>query len=284
MPALQQDYELQALLAVGAMAEVWRGLDVQRGTPVAIKVLHSHLRRQTEVRSLFLAEQQLVTALPRHPGVVHGLYSDDTAERPYLVMSLAPGVDLRRWVAPIVGGTLGSSATAAVERAALPRSVAFAVVRHTALAAAHLHQQGWVHGDIGPTNIIVADALPTATVLRQPASVVLCDLGIMRRIGETGPVRGTHAYMAPEQVRGEAWTAATDVFALGTLLWELVRGEHLFHRGPTFLSAAAVVEAAVPPLGDRALDALLLRMLSKTVASRMASATDVVAALDNLSH
>lgn len=284
MPALQQDYELQSLLAVGAMAEVWRGLDIQRGTPVAVKVLHSHLRRQTEVRSLFLAEQQLVTALPLHPGVVHGLHCNDADQRPYLVMSLAPGYDLRRWVAPVVGGTFGSGTAAAVERTALPRAVALAVVRATAAAAAHLHQQGWVHGDIGPSNIIVADADAAAAALRQPTSVVLCDLGIMRRIGAPGPVRGTHAYMAPEQVRGEAWTTATDVFALGTLLWELVRGERLFHRGPTFLSAAAVVEAAVPPIGDRALDGLLASMLAKAPTARMPNATAVVAALDALAR
>ena len=62
---------------------------------------------------------------------------------------------------------------------------------------------------------------------------VLIDLGVARAIGEAGTVRGTHAYMAPEQVRGEAWTPATDVFALGVVLWELVAGARLFHRGPT---------------------------------------------------
>ena len=59
---------------------------------------------------------------------------------------------------------------------------------------------------------------------------VLCDLGVARRLGDGGPVRGTAAYMAPEQVTGEPWTGAVDVFALGVVGWELARGARLFAR------------------------------------------------------
>ncbi|MBP9085400.1 MAG: serine/threonine protein kinase [Kofleriaceae bacterium] len=273
MPALVQDYELQSLIAVGAMAEVWRGVDRRGDRPVAIKLLHSHLRRQPEVRALFLAEQQLLTTLPQHCGLVQGLACDDTADRPWLVMSLAHGHDLRHWVAPVVGGAFGQG-VAAVKPQALPHAVALDIAARTADAVAHLHQQGWVHGDIGPSNIVVDNATASAELKAQPNTVILCDLGIARPLGAGGPVRGTHAYMAPEQVRGENWTTATDVFSLGVLLWELCSGQRLFHRGPPFLSAAAVVEAAVPALGHRDIDLLLTSALAKPATARMQHAAE----------
>jgi eukaryotic-like serine/threonine-protein kinase len=82
-------------------------------------------------------------------------------------------------------------------------------------------------------------------------------------------VRGTHAYMAPEQVRGERWTPAVDVFALGVILWELVSGSRLFHRGPTYLTMAAVIDGAVPALPDPALDVLARRALHAEPAQRL---------------
>lgn len=273
MPALLQDYELQSLIAVGAMAEVWRGIDRRDDRPVAIKVLHSHLRRQTEVRALFLAEQQLLSTLPLHPGLVHGLACDDSADRPFLVMSLAHGHDLRHWVAPVVGGAFGQG-VASMKQQALPLPVALDIVARAAEAIAHMHHHGWVHGDIGPSNIVVDNATQSAELATAPSSVLVCDLGIARRIGDGGPVRGTHAYMAPEQVRGETWTTATDVFALGVLLWELCSGQRLFHRGPTFLSAAAVVEYAAPALGHRDVDVLLTSALHKAATSRMQHAAE----------
>ena len=88
-------------------------------------------------------------------------------------------------------------------------------------------------------------------------------------------MRGTHAYMAPEQVRGEAWTPATDVFALGIVLWELIAGARLFHRGPPWLSMAAVVEDRCPALRDTALDAIAQAALAKDPAQRIATAAEL---------
>jgi serine/threonine protein kinase len=136
--------------------------------------------------------------------------------------------------------------------------------------AAHLHAHSWIHGDLNPSNLIVDDD-----------RVVLIDLGVARRSGEAGAVRGTHAYMAPEQVRGEAWTPATDVFALGVVLWELVAGARLFHRGPPWLTMAAVVESAAPALSDPLLDAIAQAALVKDPADRIASASELAARLCN---
>ena len=248
-------WELESLIAVGGLGEVWRA---RRGeTAAAVKRLHTHLVRNDEARELFATEQQLAMSLPRHPNVVHAIDVGVVDGRPYVALEIAPGEDLRRMLTPPA-----TRDVAKPPACVLTRTRAIAIVRAACDAAAHLHKLGWVHGDICPSNLIVDDH----------DHLVLVDLGVARKTGTAGTVRGTHAYMAPEQVRGEAWTAATDVFALGVVLWELIADRRLFHRGPPWLSMAAVVEEAVPALPDAALDAIAQAALVKDPAQRIATA------------
>ena len=255
-------WQLQSLIAVGGLGEVWRATRGEQ--TAALKRLHTHLVRNDEARALFANEQQLAMGLPRHPNVVHALDVGHVEGRPYVALEVADGEDLRRMLAP--------PATREVARppgCVLPRTRAVAIVRAACAAAGHLHRFGWVHGDICPSNLIVDD----------DDRLVLVDLGVARKTATAGPVRGTHAYMAPEQVRGEAWTPATDVFALGVILWELIADRRLFHRGPAWLSMAAVVEEPVPPLADATLDAVAQAALAKDPAARIASAAELAARL-----
>ena len=240
---------LESLIAVGGLGEVWRAR--RHEITAALKRLHTHLARNDEGLRQFAVEQLLATTLPRHPNVVHGLEASEVGERPYVAYELVEGEDLRRR-GPITSHKAVSLISAACD------------------AASHLHSEGWVHGDICPANLVIEAATDR---------VVLVDLGVARGIGEGGPVRGTHAYMAPEQVRGEAWTPATDVFALGIVLWELLANARLFHRGPSWLSMAAVVEAPVPPLQDATLDAIVQRALVKDPERRTPTAEALAAEL-----
>jgi serine/threonine protein kinase len=263
------NWQLETLVAVGGLGEVWRA--TKSGTTAALKRLHTHLARNDEATHQFSVEQRLATTLPRHPNVVHGFEAGDVEGRPYVVLELIDGEDVRRIVAP---PATKSDPTPA--QAVIPHSRVVQIVAAACDGVAHLHAAGYVHGDVCPGNLMVATAHDRHLVGDR---VVLIDLGVARSIGEAGAVRGTHAYMAPEQVRGEAWTTATDVFALGVVLWELVAGARLFHRGPPWLTMAAVVEADVPPLRDAALDAIARRALVKDPAQRMQSATELAAAL-----
>jgi serine/threonine protein kinase len=83
--------------------------------------------------------------------------------------------------------------------------------------------------------------------------------------------------MAPEQIRGQVWTAAIDVFALGVIAWELTTGARLYHRGPSYLSMAAVIESTPPPLADPALAPLVAAMLAPAPGDRP-TAVEVAAA------
>jgi len=248
-------WQLDALIAVGGLGEIWRA---SRGRQIAaVKRIHTHLIRNEDAIAQFKREQMLAMTLPRHPNLIHGIEAAAIGDRAYVALELAPGEDLRRMIAP-------SPSQSTPSRAVLPPRRASAIVLAACDGAAHLHANGWVHGDINPSNLVV-DPQP------ETDRVVLIDLGISRPIGEGGTPRGTHAYMAPEQVRGEAWTPATDVFALGVLLWELSAGARLFHRGPPWLSMQAVIDHEPAPLADSRLDAIARAALTKDPAKRLAS-------------
>jgi len=262
------NWQLDTLVAVGGLGEVWRAR--RDRTVAALKRLHTHLARNEEATRQFSVEQKLATTLPRHVNVVHGLEAGDVDGRPYVVLELIEGEDLRRMVAP---PTTKQDATPV--QIVIPHARVVQLVAAACDGVAHLHEAGFVHGDVCPGNLMV-------TTGTSGDRVVVIDLGVARAIGEAGAVRGTHAYMAPEQVRGEAWTRATDVFALGVVLWELVAGARLFHRGPPWLTLAAVVENEAPPLRDDALDAIAQRALAKDPAQRIQSAAELAALLRGL--
>lgn len=246
-------WQLAQLIAVGGLGEVWRATRTGLPAPVALKRLHTHLARNADALAQFTVEQELTTTLPLHPNVIHAVDHGAVDGRPYLALDLAPGADLRRMIAPPA-----SREDPAPARRSLPRERAVAIVAAACDAVAHLHAHGWVHGDVNPGNLIVDD----------DDRVVLVDLGVARAVGTGGPVRGTHAYMAPEQVQGGAWTEALDVFALGVVLWELAAGTRLFHRGPPWLSMAAVVEATPGKLADVVLAPIAEAALAKDPAAR----------------
>jgi serine/threonine-protein kinase len=232
-------WRIERTLHQGDWADVVVARDGE--TRVALKRLHRHAAREPEAVALFEAEAALTTSLPAHARLVRGLAHGAHDDRPYLALALVDGRDLRESLT-----------------AALAPARAAELVIDACGALAHLHAHGWVHGDVGPANLIV-DVEGRAT---------LCDLGVARRAGAPGPVRGTHAYMAPEQIRGEPWTPATDGFALGVVLWELAAGARLFFRGASYLTMAAGMETEPPPLADAALDAIARAALAKDAAAR----------------
>ena len=189
-------YPLLGVLGTGATGTVYRARDPWLARSVAIKAMHAHLA-DTSIAELFTGEAQVLASLS-HPNIVmvHALESDDV---PFIVMERIPGADLRT--------TCGDP---------------MAIARQLASALAHVHAQGYVHGDVKPANL----------VMRPDGLTKLVDFGVAAAIEEArrsgcvldGPP-GTPAYMAPEVCGVVMPASSADIWSFGVTLYELFTGE-----------------------------------------------------------
>lgn len=196
-------YELLDRLGSGGMGEVFHAYDRTQRAEVAIKVPHRDTDRD-DARAAFYREFLLATSVS-HPGVVRVLGLEIVRDLPVLVMQYVEGESLTE-----------------VLRSEGPLRTADALYLTDELcsAVAAMHDVEVIHCDLKPDNI----------ALCEQGRVVVMDFGIARRLGEEaepdgpGPQCGSPVYMAPEQVTGETLTAATDVYAIGVLLFEMLTG------------------------------------------------------------
>ncbi|MER3436923.1 MAG: hypothetical protein C4346_04560, partial [Chloroflexota bacterium] len=198
------ELDLEAPLGSGGMALVFRGRDLRMRRVVALKTLRPEYRRDPETRARFRREARTMAFL-RHPHVarVFDLYEDEDA--PWVVLEYVPGQSLKEIVR---------------ERGPLPLPEIAGILEQVADALGHLHDQGLVHLDVKPQNLILT-----------PEGIVkLIDFGLAQQAGgpqETvgGFTFGTAAYLSPEQACGEVVDASTDVYALGCVIYELLTGQ-----------------------------------------------------------
>lgn len=192
-------YRLEDVLGAGGASEVYRGTDLRLNRPVAVKLFRvgSSVGTDAESARRFTDEAQTLANL-NHPGVVSVYDSGLEGDQPYLVTELVSGWTLRE--------VLGQ------EQLPLDEITRIGVDLTDVLG--HVHQQGLVHGDIKPSNVLIG----------RDNRVRLTDFGAARPIDPSRPDFGTPTYLAPEQVRGEWAGPPADVFALGLVLLEAVTG------------------------------------------------------------
>ncbi len=256
-------YELGLVLGRGGMGEVRAATDLRLGREVAVKLLRSDLAEQAGLRVRFEREARAAARIS-HPNVV-AIY--DTGEHdnvPFIVMERLPGISLADEVA---GGRLGET-----------RACSLVLEVLSALDAAH--HLGVIHRDIKPGNILL-DPLTHAKV---------ADFGIAKIAEEgdqttTGMMFGTASYLAPERLAGDPATPATDLYAVGVLLFELLAG-HAPFRGDTPLAVVQAISRGVQvPLADvrpdlsPAVVAVVERAMRPDPDARFASASEMIAAL-----
>jgi len=255
------------LLGSGGFASVYAAEDPDLGRQVAIKLLHEHLARDSSFMARFHAEAQISARL-RHPNIVT-IYEvgHTTTGQPYLVMELLDGRTLAALIA---------------ERGPLPLAEVAPLVTQLASALDYLHAQQLVHRDLKLSNIIVNAA----------GQLTLMDFGIARPLADAaglttgGQALGTPSYMAPEQFQGVT-TAASDLYAMGVLLYELLAGRPPF-RGPTGAVMHAQLYEAPPPLDQlrpdlpAAVVQAVHRALDKDPTARPAQATTLAHALQSV--
>jgi serine/threonine-protein kinase len=198
-------YELTEFLARSGMASIFKAVDSATGATVALKIPHLHYESDIAFYQRFEREEKIGRRL-EHPNIVRVLEPEQKS-RMYLVMEFADGRSLRALMK---------------EKGRFSTEEALRVARQVGSALVYLHGKGVVHRDLKPENVMV-DA---------DGRVKLLDFGIARDessrrltwFGLSSP-GGTPDYMAPEQVRGKRGDARTDVYALGTMLYEMITGE-----------------------------------------------------------
>ena len=256
-------YERVSRIATGGMGEVWRARDTILGREVAVKVLKRELADDPTFRARFAAEARHAAGL-HHPNIASVFdYGElDEGHTPFLVMELVDGKPLSQL---LVGGR------------PLDPEQARALVTQAADALGVAHEAGVVHRDVKPANLMVTDA----------GVVKITDFGIARAadqvaITQTGEIIGTPHYLSPEQASGETATSASDVYALGVLLYECLAGQRPFVADTPVAIALAHIRDAAPPLpGEIPTDLVEVtnRALAKDPADRYADGAAFAAAL-----
>jgi YVTN family beta-propeller protein len=251
-------YRLQAMLGSGGMGEVYRAHDTRRDREVAIKLLPELFSGDEEYQHRFRRESQVAARL-REPHVIPIHDFGEIDGRLYIDMRLVDGVHLG----------------AVLDRGRLPPQRAVALVGQVADALDAAHQDGLVHRDVKPSNVLVTPA----------DFVYVVDFGIARSIGTagtaltmTGAAVGTLDYMAPERFTMSGIDARTDVYSLACLFYEVLTGSRPFAGSdlPSLMYAHLYTE---PPQPSRvvanlpaALDAVIARGMAKRPEDRHPSA------------
>ena len=221
-PPLPPRYRLLHPLGRGATAEVLLAHDLELDRDVAIKLLAPELGADPSVPERFAREAVLVARLGRHPRVVTVYDVGEWRGRPYIVMEYERG----------------GSIDERLRARRVPYEDAVRWLRETADAVDAAHASGIIHRDLKPANLL----------LDELDSVHVADFGIARAMGEaleqltlTGTILGTAGYLSPEQARGESATAASDLYSLAVVAYELLHGRRPDGRAldPVFAQALA---------------------------------------------
>jgi serine/threonine-protein kinase len=266
IPRLLSDrYELGETLGYGGMSEVHRGRDVRLDRDVAVKVLRADLARDPQFQHRFRREAQNAAAL-NHPAIVAvydtGETVSDYGPLPYIVMEYVEGRTLRDIVK-----TEGP----------MDEQRAMETMADICAALDFSHRNGIIHRDVKPANVMI----------NNDGAVKVMDFGIARALADgqgvtqTAAVVGTAQYLSPEQARGELVDARSDVYAAGCVLYELITGEPPFTGdSPVAVAYQHVREDPIPPSRQNpdvsaALDAVVLKAMSKNPANRYQSAAEM---------
>ena len=256
-------YEIQSRLGGGGMGVVYKAHDRKLGRPVALKFLPPQWSHDEHARERFMREAQAASAT-HHPAIctIHDVAAADDGQL-FIVMAYYAGQTLKR----------------RLEGGPLPVDDALEIATQVADGLARAHAQGVVHRDIKPGNLILTED-----------GVRIVDFGLATfadalQITAAGETLGTAAYMSPEQVRGQAVDARTDVWALGVVLYEMLAGHPPF-RGthPEALGHAIRTEVPPPLRGIRPevaedVEQIVFRALHKDPAVRFASGREMARAL-----
>lgn len=257
-------YQIGERIAAGGMGVVYQAHDERLGRTVVVKILRTHLAQDPRFVERFRREARAVASLS-HPNIAGIFDYGEDEGRHFIVMEFAEGKDL-----------------ADVIRADGPLEPALAarIAAQICVALDHAHAAGIVHRDIKPANVIVDSA----------GKVKVTDFGIARAAGDstltvTGTMLGTAHYLSPEQASGSKVVPASDIYALGIVLYEMLTGEVPFTADSAVAVAMRHVNDEMPapssvdPEIPEELDEVVARATAKDPAARWSGGREMAAAL-----
>jgi len=262
LPARYQDC---TPIGRGGMGDIYRATDTALGRPVAVKVLADRYAQDEAVRERFTREALAVARLSGNANIVTIYDVGEHDERPFIVMEY------------LGGGSLEEKLRA---EGAQPPARALEWLEHAAAALDAAHRSGVVHRDVKPANLL----------FDRHGRVHVADFGIASAAGldsltQTGTVLGTASYLSPEQAQGEPTSAASDLYSLAVVAFELLTGRRPFEGDSVTAEAMAHVTGEVPSVCEVnrslpcELDPVFAKALAKDPGQRFGSAAEFVAAL-----
>ena len=264
---IDERYTLEEYIGEGTFAVTYRARDTVLERPVALKVLRLEYAADPEFSARFDREARLGASIS-HPNIVDLFDVGQHRDTSFIALEYVPGRTLKHVI---------------VQSGPIDPAQAVEIAQQILRGLGAIHAAGIIHRDIKPQNVLV----------RADGTVQITDFGIAQRRADETPTRssqiwGTAAYMSPEQARGERLSMASDLYAVGVVLYELLTGRLPFEQEDAVATMIAHVEQAPPPprwrAPDRnippALEAVVMRVLAKDPAARYANASGMIHALD----
>ncbi|RCG28186.1 serine/threonine protein kinase [Sphaerisporangium album] len=264
------DYLVEAVVGRGGMATVYRARDQRLGRTVALKVLAPQLSQDQRFRDRFVRESRLVAGID-HPNIIPIYEAGDSGELLFIAMRFVEGPDLRQVIQA---------------SGPMPVARAYALFSQIASALDAAHQQGLVHRDVKPANILVTEESE-----RGPEHIYLTDFGLTKStyseagLTSQGHFMGTPRYVAPEQIRGQVVDGRSDLYAFACVVYEALSGQPPFQRDTELALLYAHVSHDPPPLTPyrpdlpHAVNHVMARALAKSPTDRFDTCRGFVAAL-----
>ena len=268
-------YKLTKLIGQGGMGSVYSGTDQQMSNRViAVKILASHLVADEKQVARFEQEARAANQL-RHPNTISVIDFGQSDGHIYMVLEYLTGETL----------------TQVLRKGRLDTVRSLYMVRQILKSLAEAHSKGIIHRDLKPDNIFVCE------IYGEKDFIKVIDFGIAKfleaggqELTQAGKMFGTPRYLSPEQAQGLPLSAASDLYSLGVILFEMLSGRPPFVAEDPIAVAIKHVQEPPPKFGDVApdlyvpdeLDHMVFKMLAKKAAQRFQSAEDVLAAIDRV--
>ena len=269
-------YRVRAFLGRGSVGEVYEAEDLELAGRVALKILRAELARDERVVRRFQREIQLTRRVvhpnvcPMYDLVHHQGPAGGEPVRVFLTMELLRGETLEELI---------------LRQGPLRPAAALPIVRQVTAGLAAAHEAGVIHRDLKSSNVFLVGP---RTVVTDFGLAWSAESEAAATLTVTGELIGSPAYMAPEQVRGETASPATDVYALGVVLFEMTTGQLPFVGKSAFYTALKRLSEPAPsprtlvPDIDPVWEEVILRCLERAPADRFAAMDDVASALERV--